>query len=60
MKEFFHSQANSSFSFYKSYPVGTLSNQEPHNKTRIEKVHLKCGCIDESKVNGSRKSILFF
>ena len=29
------------------------------NITTIDKIHLKCDCMDESKINGKREPILF-
>ena len=38
---------------------GTYKSDRPINITSIDKVHLKCDCIDGSIVNGTREPILF-
>ena len=41
----------------KNYPAGTHFSRKPTNITNIDKVHLKCYCINGSIVNGRRESI---
>ena len=36
-----------------------LINNRPNNTTGIDKVHLKCDCIDESILYGVRQPIVF-
>ena len=38
---------------------GTYKSDRPIDITSIDKVHLKCDCIDGSIVNGTREPILF-
>ena len=44
--------------FYQLIP-GSYKSDKPINITGIDKVHLKCNCIDGSIVNGVRKPILY-
>ena len=39
--------------------AGSYKSDKPINITGIDKVHLKCDCIDGSIVNGNRKPILY-
>ena len=39
--------------------AGSYKSDKPINITGIDKVHLKCNCIDGSIVNGVREPILF-
>ena len=39
--------------------VGSYKNEKPINITRIDKVHLKRGCINESIFNGVTEPILY-
>ena len=39
--------------------AGLYKSDKPINKTGIDKVHLKCDCIDGSIVNGVREPILY-
>ena len=39
--------------------AGSYKNDKPINITGIDKVHLKCDCIDGSVVNGIREPILY-
>ena len=42
-----------------NYPKGIHRSEKPIMITPIDKVHLKCDCVDGSIVNGIRESILF-
>ena len=56
----FNSELNKVFGFTKTeYPKGTHKSEKPVMITPIDKVHLKCDCVDGSIVNGKRESILF-
>ena len=44
--------------FYQLIP-GSYKREKPINITGIDKVHLKCDCIDGSIMNGTRKPILY-
>ena len=44
--------------FYQLIP-GSYKSDKPINITGIDKVHLKCNCIDGSIVNGVREPILY-
>ena len=44
--------------FYQTI-VGSYKSERPINFTSIDKVHLKCDCIDGSIVNGVRQPILY-
>ena len=44
--------------FYQLIP-GSYKSNKPINITGIDKVHLKCNCIDGSIVNGVREPILY-
>ena len=44
--------------FYHSIP-GSYKSDKPINITGIDKVHLKCDCIDGSVMNGVREPILY-
>ena len=44
--------------FYQLIP-GSYKSEKPINITGIDKVHLKCDCIDGSIVNGVREPILY-
>ena len=44
--------------FYQILP-GSYEGEEPINITGIDKVHLKCNCIQGSIVNGVREPILY-
>ena len=39
--------------------AGSYKSDKPINITGIDKVHLKCDCIDGSIVNGTREPILY-
>ena len=39
--------------------AGSYKSNSPINNTGIDKIHLKCDCIQGSIVNGTRESILF-
>ena len=39
--------------------AGSYQSERPINITGIDKVHLKCDCIDGSIMNGTRESILY-
>ena len=39
--------------------AGSNKNDKPINVTGIDKIHLKCDCIDGSIVNGTREPILY-
>ena len=39
--------------------AGSYENDKPNNITSIDRVHLKCDCIDGSIVNGIRELILY-
>ena len=41
------------------YNKGTHTSEKPVMITTIDKVHLKCDCVDGSIVNGIREQILF-
>ena len=43
--------------FYQILP-GSYKSDKPNNITGIDKVHLKCDCIDGSNMNGIREPIL--
>ena len=58
------------FTRSRSYPLegiegfyqiiaGSYESDKPINITRIDKVHLKCDCIQRSVVNGIRETILY-
>ena len=60
-----------SFTRSRSYPVddiegfyqliaGSYKSDKPIKGTTIEKIHLKCDCIQGSVVNGIREAILYF
>ena len=40
--------------------AGSYKSEKPINITSIDKVHLKCDCINGSIVNGARETILYF
>ena len=44
--------------FYQLIP-GSYKSEKPINITGIDKVHLKCDCIDGSIINGTREPILY-
>ena len=44
--------------FYQILP-GSYKSERPINITGIDKVHLKCDCIDGSIMNGTREPILY-
>ena len=44
--------------FYQLIP-GSYKSEKPINITGIDKVHLKCDCIDGSILNGNRQPILY-
>ena len=44
--------------FYQLIP-GSYKSEKPINITGIDKVHLKCDCIDGSIINGIREPILY-
>ena len=67
-KSFFYTI--SGFTQSHSYPLddiegfyqliaGSYKSERPINITRVDKVHLKCDCIDGSIVNGIREPILY-
>ena len=39
--------------------AGSYKSDKPTNITRIDKVHLKCNCIQGSTMNGTREPILY-
>ena len=39
--------------------TGSYKNERPNNLTGVDKVHLKCSCINGSLVNGVREPILY-
>ena len=39
--------------------AGSFKGDKPNNITGIDKIHLKCDCIDGSIVNGTREPILY-
>ena len=39
--------------------AGSYKSDRPINITRIDKIHLKCDCIQGSIVNGTREPILY-
>ena len=39
--------------------LGSYKSDKPVKTTGIEKIHLKCDCINGSNVNGTRESILY-
>ena len=41
------------------YPSGTHTSEKPVMISIIDKVHLKCDCVDGSIVNGLQEQILF-
>ena len=43
----------------RHYPEGTHRSEKPIMITTIDKIHLKCDCVDGSIVNGNREQILF-
>ena len=43
----------------KDYQGGTHTSEKPVMISIIDKVHLKCDCVDGSIVNGIREQILF-
>ena len=44
--------------FYQLIP-GSYKSEKPNNITSIDKVHLKCDCIDGSIVNGVREPFFY-
>ena len=68
IKSFFHTifgftqshegQLNNIEGFYQISP-GSYKGERPVNITGIDKVHLKCDCINGSIVNGVREAILY-
>ena len=38
---------------------GSYKRDKPMNNKDIDKIHLKCDCIDGSMLNGTRESILY-
>ena len=56
----FNSEPNNVLGFTKTrYPEGTHTSETPVMITTTDKVHLKCGSLDGSIVNGIREQILF-
>ena len=56
----FNSELNKLLGFTKTrYSKGTHKSEKPVMITTTDKVHLKCGCVDGSIVNGIREQILF-
>ena len=43
----------------KDYQAGTHTSEKPVMISIIDKVHLKCDCVDGSNVNGMREQFLF-
>ena len=43
----------------KTYSEGTHMSEKPVMISSVDKVHLKCDCVDGSIVNGIREQILF-
>ena len=57
---YFNSDLNLLLGFTeKNYSSGTHKSEKPVMITSVDKVHLKCDCIDGSIVNGRREQILF-
>ena len=67
-KSFFYTILN--FTRSSSYPLddfhgyyqlisGSYKKDKPNNITGIDKIHLKCDCIQGSIVNGTREPILY-
>ena len=44
---------------FKQLFLGSYKSDKPNNTTGIDKVNLKCGCINGSIVNGIREPILY-
>ena len=56
----FNSELNYLLGFTeKYYGIGTHRSEKPIMITPVDKVHLKCDCVDGSIVNGVREQILF-
>ena len=56
----FNSELNRLLGFTSStYTVGTHKSEKPVMITSIDKVHLKCDCLDGSINNGVREQILY-
>ena len=66
-KSFFYTMLG--FTQSDSYPLddiegfyqliaGSYKSEKPINITSIDKIHLKCGCIEGSVLNGARQPIL--
>ena len=43
----------------KNYPVGTELSRKSTNKTKIDKIHWKCNCVDGLSIGGRWESIHF-
>ena len=43
----------------RDYPEGTHRSEKPIMISTVDKIHLKCDCVDGSIVNGLRQSILY-
>ena len=56
----FNSALNKVLGFLNTdYPEGTHKSEKPILITSIDKVHLKCDCVDGPIVNGNREQTLF-
>ena len=55
----FTSRLNRFLESTKKYPTGAHSFRKPTNTATLDKVDLKCYCIDDSIVNGTREGVLF-
>ena len=56
----FNSELNTLLGFTnKEYPAGIHTSEKPVMISIIDKVHLKCDCVDGSIVNGIQEQILF-
>ena len=56
----FVSELNKLLGFtYKTYSEGAHKSEKPVMISSVDKVHLKCICVDGSIVNGIREQILF-
>ena len=55
-----HSEALGDIEGFYQFIPGTYRGDKPINSTGIDKIHLKCDCIQGSLVNGCREPILNF
>ena len=57
---YYNSELNKLLGFtFETYPAGTHRSENPVMITSIDKVHLRCDCVDGSIVNGVREQILY-